>query len=200
MFLTVIAVIPIMLYREMKIPYAVATFFGGTSMLIMVGVMLDTMRQMESHLLMRHYDGFLKKGRLRGGSSAGPRGRVAMMIILKTERDLEAMRPACAVAGAVLDEVAAFIQPGVTTAEWMSLRRRGSSSYGAQSAFLGYRKYPCHLCISVNEQVVHGLAGDRRLQVWGYRQPGCGRGLQRVYRGHGADGGGGRLRCARRSG
>ena len=57
----------------MKIPYQVATFFGGTSMLILVGVLLDTMRQMESHLLMRHYDGFLKKGRLRGGSDAlGP--------------------------------------------------------------------------------------------------------------------------------
>jgi preprotein translocase subunit SecY len=65
-FLTVIAVIPIMLTREMNIPYHVSQFFGGTSMLIMVGVMLDTMRQVESHLLMRHYDGFLKKGRLRG--------------------------------------------------------------------------------------------------------------------------------------
>jgi preprotein translocase subunit SecY len=65
-FLTVIAVIPIILSREMGIPYQVATFFGGTSLLITVGVMLDTMRQMESHLLMRHYDGFLKKGRLRG--------------------------------------------------------------------------------------------------------------------------------------
>ena len=50
-----------------RFPYAVATFFGGTSMLILVGVMLDTMRQMETHLLMRHYDGFLKKGRLGGG-------------------------------------------------------------------------------------------------------------------------------------
>jgi preprotein translocase subunit SecY len=65
-FLTIIAVIPVFLYRELQIPYAVATFFGGTSMLILVGVLLDTMRQMESHLLMRHYDGFLKKGRLRG--------------------------------------------------------------------------------------------------------------------------------------
>jgi len=65
-FLTVIAVIPILMYRVMNIPYAVATFFGGTSMLILVGVLLDTMRQMESHLLMRHYDGFLKKGRIRG--------------------------------------------------------------------------------------------------------------------------------------
>ena len=65
-FLTVIAIIPLLLYNEMGIPYAVATFFGGTSMLILVGVMLDTMRQMETHLLMRHYDGFLKKGRLKG--------------------------------------------------------------------------------------------------------------------------------------
>jgi preprotein translocase subunit SecY len=50
----------------MTIPYSVAGYFGGTSLLIIVGVMLDTMRQMESHLLMRHYDGFLKKGRLKG--------------------------------------------------------------------------------------------------------------------------------------
>ena len=65
-FLTVIAVIPIIMQRAMNIPGAVTDFFGGTSMLIMVGVMLDTMRQVESHLLMRHYDGFLKKGKIRG--------------------------------------------------------------------------------------------------------------------------------------
>lgn len=65
-FLTVIAIIPIMLRDALSIPYPIATFFGGTSILITVGVLLDTMRQMESHLLMRHYDGFLKKGRLRG--------------------------------------------------------------------------------------------------------------------------------------
>jgi preprotein translocase subunit SecY len=65
-FLTVIAVIPDLLYRIMSVPYPVAQFFGGTSLLITVGVMLDTMRQMETHLLMRHYDGFLKKGKLRG--------------------------------------------------------------------------------------------------------------------------------------
>jgi preprotein translocase subunit SecY len=65
-FLTVIAVIPLLLYNQMNIPYPVAQFFGGTSMLILVGVLLDTMRQMETHLLMRHYDGFLKKGRLKG--------------------------------------------------------------------------------------------------------------------------------------
>jgi preprotein translocase subunit SecY len=65
-FLTVIATIPIILSRQLNIPYAVASFFGGTSVLIAVGVLLDTMRQIESHLMMRHYDGFLKKGRVRG--------------------------------------------------------------------------------------------------------------------------------------
>ncbi len=64
-FLTVIAVIPSVMARQFGIPWIVASFFGGTSLLIMVGVMLDTMRQVESHLLMRHYDGFLKKGKLR---------------------------------------------------------------------------------------------------------------------------------------
>jgi preprotein translocase subunit SecY len=65
-FLTIIAVIPIILSAQMDVPIYVSQFFGGTSMLIIVGVMLDTMRQMESHLLMRHYDGFLKKGRIKG--------------------------------------------------------------------------------------------------------------------------------------
>jgi preprotein translocase subunit SecY len=54
------------MYRGMNIPMDVSQFFGGTSILITVGVLLDTMRQVESHLMMRHYDGFLKKGRLRG--------------------------------------------------------------------------------------------------------------------------------------
>jgi preprotein translocase subunit SecY len=65
-FLTIIATIPIILSRKMSIDQNVAQFFGGTSILIAVGVLLDTMRQVESHLMMRHYDGFLKKGRVRG--------------------------------------------------------------------------------------------------------------------------------------
>ncbi len=86
------------------------------------------------------------------------------MIILKSERDLEAMRPACAVAGKVLRDVAAFIQPGVTTSQVDEFAAGRIKQYGAKSAFLGYRKYPCHICISVNDQVVHGLAGPRQLQ------------------------------------
>ncbi len=65
-FLAVIAVIPTLMMDWADVPFQVGQFFGGTSILITVGVLLDTMRQMESHLLMRHYDGFLKKGRLRG--------------------------------------------------------------------------------------------------------------------------------------
>lgn len=65
-FLTIIAVIPYILSHNFKLPYLTASFFGGTSMLITVGVLLDTMRQVESHLFMRGYDGFLRKGKLRG--------------------------------------------------------------------------------------------------------------------------------------
>ncbi|NQT91670.1 MAG: preprotein translocase subunit SecY [Lentisphaerae bacterium] len=64
-FLTVVAVIPSIMHKQFSIPFLVASFFGGTSLLIIVGVALDTMRQVESHLLMRHYDGFLRKGKLR---------------------------------------------------------------------------------------------------------------------------------------
>ena len=66
-FLTGIAVLPSIISTKFNVPRQVTYFFGGTSLLIMVGVMLDTMRQIESHLLMRHYDGFLKKGKLKSG-------------------------------------------------------------------------------------------------------------------------------------
>jgi preprotein translocase subunit SecY len=62
MFLAFIAVLPDILYRKAGLPF----YFGGTGLLIVVGVMLDTLQQIETHLLMRHYDGFMKKGRLRG--------------------------------------------------------------------------------------------------------------------------------------
>jgi len=67
-FLMALALFPMFLYNNFRIPFMVAQFFGGTSLLIMVGVVLETMSQLESHLTMRHYDGFLKSGRLRGRS------------------------------------------------------------------------------------------------------------------------------------
>jgi preprotein translocase subunit SecY len=65
-FLAMIAVFPYILMKATGINYDLASFFGGTSLLIVVGVGLDTLQQIESHLLMRHYDGFLKSGRIRG--------------------------------------------------------------------------------------------------------------------------------------
>ncbi len=65
-YLVTIAILPDMIMAWMKVPPRVAGFFGGTSLLIVVGVTLDTMKQIESHLLMRHYEGFFKTGRLRG--------------------------------------------------------------------------------------------------------------------------------------
>lgn len=65
-FLTIIAVLPSVINSQLGIPFLVSSFFGGTGLLIIVGVMLDTMRQIESHMLMRHYEGFMKKGRVRG--------------------------------------------------------------------------------------------------------------------------------------
>jgi len=73
-FLTIIAILPQMLTKSMGVPYMAASFFGGTSLLIMVGVVLDTMRQIETHLIQRHYDGFLRKGRLRGRFERTPTG------------------------------------------------------------------------------------------------------------------------------
>ncbi|MDG2122207.1 MAG: preprotein translocase subunit SecY [Verrucomicrobiales bacterium] len=65
-FLTVVAILPPILSRQMQVPPTAAQFFGGTSVLILVGVLLDVMRQVETHLLQRHYDGFLRKGKIRG--------------------------------------------------------------------------------------------------------------------------------------
>ena len=64
-FLALIAILPTMMIK-MGVTPNFASFFGGTSLLIVVGVALDTLQQVESHLLMRHYDGFMKSGKLRG--------------------------------------------------------------------------------------------------------------------------------------
>jgi preprotein translocase subunit SecY len=64
-FLAVIAVLPSLISGWLKIPYLISSFFGGTGILIIVGVMLDTIQQIESHLTMRHYEGFMRKGKLK---------------------------------------------------------------------------------------------------------------------------------------
>jgi preprotein translocase subunit SecY len=71
LFLALVAIMPAFASRLGVAP-TFATFFGGTSLLIMVGVALDTLKQIESYLLMRHYDGFMKSGKLRGRQAAVP--------------------------------------------------------------------------------------------------------------------------------
>jgi len=66
LFVAFIAIFPDFIMAWLKVPYLVASFFGGTGILIIVGVMLDTVKQIESHLLMHHYEGFIKSGRIKG--------------------------------------------------------------------------------------------------------------------------------------
>lgn len=66
MFIAVIAIFPDFIMAWLKVPYLVASFFGGTGILIIVGVMLDTLKQIESHLLTHHYEGFMKSGHIKG--------------------------------------------------------------------------------------------------------------------------------------
>jgi preprotein translocase subunit SecY len=68
-FLGMVAILPAFA-RMAGIKQGFAQFFGGTSLLIMVGVLLDTLQQIESHLLMRHYDGLMKTGRIKGRTNA----------------------------------------------------------------------------------------------------------------------------------
>lgn len=72
-FLVIIAVLPNIVSNAIGIPYQASQFFGGTGLLIIVGVLLDFLRQIETYLLQRHYDGFLKKGRIRGRSQGRTR-------------------------------------------------------------------------------------------------------------------------------
>lgn len=69
-FLALIAILPTFAMQVLNVPPTFASFFGGTSLLIIVGVALDTLQQIESHLLMRHYDGFMKSGKIRGRANA----------------------------------------------------------------------------------------------------------------------------------
>ena len=86
------------------------------------------------------------------------------MIPIKTAKEIDKMRVACQTAGAIRDQLAALIRPGVTTGEIDAAAADFISDAGAKSAFLGYRGFPGQICISVNEEVVHGIGGSRRIQ------------------------------------
>jgi len=86
------------------------------------------------------------------------------MIPIKNAKEIEKMRVACRTASEVLDRVSGILRPGITTGEVDQAAADFMAKAGAKSAFLGYRGFPGHICISLNEEVVHGIAGTRRIQ------------------------------------
>jgi methionyl aminopeptidase len=86
------------------------------------------------------------------------------MIPIKSEREIEKMRSACASAARVLEKLGQMLRPGIPTGEVDRAAADFIADEKCKSAFLGYRKFPGQICISVNEEVVHGIGGSRRIQ------------------------------------
>jgi methionyl aminopeptidase len=85
-------------------------------------------------------------------------------IPIKTPDEIEAMRVSCRAAREILEEVSLAVVPGISTGEIDKLAARLINDRGARSASLHYRGFPGHICISINEEVVHGIGGTRRIQ------------------------------------
>lgn len=85
-------------------------------------------------------------------------------IPIKSPREIEFMRAAGALASKILQAVAAEVSPGRTTAELDQIAAELMRQHGCKSAFLGYRGFPAYTCLSVNEEVVHGIGSERRIQ------------------------------------
>ena len=86
------------------------------------------------------------------------------MISIKSSRDLKLMREACIISARALQLGGAAVQPGVTTGEIDRIIRKYIESMGAKPNFLGYGGFPGSACISVNEEVIHGIPGNRVIQ------------------------------------
>ena len=86
-------------------------------------------------------------------------------IIIKNAADLEGMRASGHIAARVRDTVAKSVSPGVTTGELGDYAAELFKGFGAESAFLGYKGFPGQICVSVNEGVVHGIPGKRRIAL-----------------------------------
>ena len=84
-------------------------------------------------------------------------------IPIKDAAGVVGMRASCRLARKILEELVLRLEPGLTTGQVDEWAGQIINQYGARSAFLGYRKFPGQLCISVNEEVVHGIGGPRRL-------------------------------------
>src|ERR1700756_2458119 len=86
------------------------------------------------------------------------------MIPIKTRQEVEYMRAACRLASQILNEISSMLSPGMTTKEVDSAAARLMADAGCRSAFLGYKKVPGNICISLNDEVVHGIGSHRRIQ------------------------------------
>src|SRR5947207_7956226 len=90
------------------------------------------------------------------------------MIPIKSAKEIEKMRQACRTASDILDRVSELIRPGITTKEVDEAAAVFMQEAGVKSAFLGYRlghrMFPGNVCISLNDEVVHGIASQRRIQ------------------------------------
>ena len=87
------------------------------------------------------------------------------MIPIKTPADVERMRVACRLSAQLLAEVAAQVRPGATTGELDAFAAARMRALGVKSAFFGYGGFPGHTCISLNEEVVHGIPGPRAINA-----------------------------------
>ena len=86
------------------------------------------------------------------------------MVMLKSKRELETMRDAGKIVAEVLLMLRAHCHPGITTRDLDRIAEEETLKRGARPAFKGYRGYPASLCASINEEVVHGIPGDRELK------------------------------------
>lgn len=87
------------------------------------------------------------------------------MIVIRTPREIGLLREAGRITGIARATARAALREGITTAELDAVVARSIEREGAQSNFKGYHGYPAHICVSVNDQVVHGIPGPRRLQL-----------------------------------
>ncbi|RYD71148.1 MAG: type I methionyl aminopeptidase, partial [Verrucomicrobiaceae bacterium] len=96
------------------------------------------------------------------------------MIPIKTDREIEKMRIACRAASVVQQKVCGLVRPGISTREVDEAAADFMVDENCRSAFLGYRGFPGQICISVNEEVVHGIGGPRRIQYGDIVKIDCG--------------------------
>lgn len=97
-----------------------------------------------------------------------------MSIPIKSDREIGKMRVACRTASEVLDRISGVIRPGISTGEVDQAAADFMAEAGCKSAFLGYRNFPGQICISINEEVVHGIGGARRVQYGDIVKIDCG--------------------------